>query len=137
MREVHSDIAATAAADGPMAAWRAQLAAGRLMLQRCKACARHVFYPRILCPHCHGDALDWVQASGVGVVYSTSTVARRAESGGDYNVSLVDLDEGVRMMSRVDGMAPDAVRIGMRVRAEIVPDGTESLLVFRASEPAP
>jgi uncharacterized OB-fold protein len=46
-------------------------------------------------------------------------VARKPEAGGDYNVSLVDLEEGVRMMSSVVGMPPAQVRIGMAVRASI------------------
>ena len=36
---------------------------GRLLIQRCRACGKHVFYPRVACPHCFADALDWVQAS--------------------------------------------------------------------------
>ena len=49
-----------------------------------------------------------------GVVYSTTTVHDRD---GDYNVCLVDIEDGTRMMSTVVGIAPGDVRIGMRVRA--------------------
>jgi uncharacterized OB-fold protein len=52
-------------------------------------------------------------------VYSTTVVRRKADDGGDYNVCLVDLAEGVRMMSRVVSVAPQDVRIGMRVTARI------------------
>lgn len=124
-----SDVDATADA-APLATWRAHLAAGRFMLQRCTGCQRHVFYPRILCPHCHADDLHWVEASGSGTVYSTTVVARRPDQGGPYNVALIDLDEGVRMMSRVDGIAPEAVRIGQRVRHAIVTADGQPLLVF-------
>ncbi|QJW85895.1 DNA-binding protein [Ramlibacter terrae] len=117
-----------------MVQWRDYLRAGRLMLQRCADCARYLFYPRVLCPHCSGVALTREPANGSGIVYSTSTVARRAEQGGDYNVSLVDLDEGVRMMTRVDGIPSKDVRIGMRVRAGIVQEGAEHLLVFRPAQ---
>ncbi len=113
-----------------MATWRAHLAAGSFMLQRCMSCARHVYYPRVLCPHCASDALEWVEASGLGTVYSTTTVARRDELGGNYNVALIDLDEGVRLMSRVDGLASEQARIGQRVRHAIVQSGGEPLLVF-------
>lgn len=115
----------------PLATWRAHLAAGRFMLQRCTACQRHVFYPRVLCPHCASDELQWTEPSGSGTVYSTTVVARRPEQGGNYNVAVIDLDEGVRMMSRVDGVAADAVRIGLRVRHAIVQENGEPLLVFR------
>jgi hypothetical protein len=114
-----------------MSFWRAQLQTGRLMLQQCTACARYVFYPRVLCPHCGCETLHWDEASGGGTVYSTTTVSRRAEHGGNYNVVLVDLDEGVRLMSRVDGIAPENVRIGQRVQAAISGTGDEALLVFK------
>jgi len=105
---------------GPERLYRDKLAQGRFEIQRCAACGRHVFYPRVLCPHCGADRLDWVAPGGGGTVYSTTVVRRRPADGGDYNVALVDLDEGVRMMSRVAEVAPDKVRIGMRVRARVI-----------------
>jgi uncharacterized OB-fold protein len=71
--------------------------------------------------------LQWAAPSGLGTVYST-TVVRKKE--GDYNVCLVDLDEGPRMMSRVIGVDPGAVRIGHRVRAQVLRTGEDALLVF-------
>ena len=99
-----------------MAAYEAGLKAGRFQIQQCGDCRRHVFYPRAVCPHCASLALRWVQPSGRGVVYSTTVVRRPADKGGPYNVALIELEEGVRLMSRVDGMAPQDVAIGQRVR---------------------
>ena len=111
--------------------YREQLAQGNFLIQRCKDCDRAVFQPRMICPHCGHAELSWERPSGHGVVYSTTIVRRRAEQGGDYNVVLVDLDEGVRMMSRVEGLAPEEVRIGMAVKADIV-DGNEGKnVIFR------
>jgi uncharacterized OB-fold protein len=62
-------------------------------------------------------------------VYATSVMRQRAPTP-SYNVALIDLDEGVRMMSRVEGVAPDAVRIGMRVKARIAREGDTPLVVF-------
>ncbi len=59
---------------------------------------------------------------------------RKPEAGGDYNVSLIELDEGVRMMSRVDGTPPAEVRIGMRVRAKVIDNNGAGLVVFTAEE---
>jgi uncharacterized OB-fold protein len=115
---------------GPDAAFAAYLAQGRFMLQRCAACDRHVFFPRVVCPHCGGTRLDWVQASGGATVYSTTVVRRKAQHGGDYNVVLVDLDEGPRMMSRVEGLSPEAVRIGMRLKSRIASAAGEHAVVF-------
>ena len=105
---------------GPEKQYLDQLAAGRFEIQRCAACGKHVFYPRVLCPHCGSDRLDWVAPSGRGMVYSITIVRRKPADGGDYNIVLVDLEEGVRLLSRVAGIAPDQVRIGMAVRARIV-----------------
>jgi uncharacterized protein len=62
-----------------------------------------------------------VTSAGAGVVYATTVVHRRDEE--PYNVCLVDLDEGVRAMGRVEGLAPTDVTIGLRVQARIGDDG--------------
>lgn len=102
-----------------MAVYNEALAAGQFRIQRCCACRRHVFYPRVICPHCASTELAWSEPSGLGTVYSTTVVRRPADKGGPYNVALVDLDEGVRLMSRVEGVAPQAVQIGLRVRVQV------------------
>jgi uncharacterized OB-fold protein len=61
--------------------------------------------------------LEWIEASGRGTVYATTNVRERQ---GSYNVSLIDLAEGPRMMSRVESIAPEAVLIGMAVSARVV-----------------
>jgi uncharacterized protein len=104
---------------GVQAQHQAALDEGRFLIQRCEACARHVYFPRESCPHCGADRLAWVQPRGLGTVHAVTTVRRKADSGGDYNVSLVDLDEGVRLMSRVEGVAPADVAIGLRVQARV------------------
>lgn len=110
--------------------YRQALAEGHFLIQRCAACARAVFYPRMICPHCGGDDLAWEAPSGRGTVYSTTVVRRKTEAGGDYNVALIDLEEGVRMMSRVDAVAPEAVRIGMAVQARVLSREGGNLVVF-------
>ena len=70
---------------------------------------------------------ETVTSAGAGVVYATTVVHRPDEE--PYNVCLVDLDEGVRAMGRVDGLAPQDVTIGLRVQARIGDDG---VAVFEA-----
>src|SRR5487761_2064723 len=120
----------TKASGGAAAVYQAALNEGRFIIQRCNDCAKHVFYPREVCPHCSGTRLDWEEAKGMGSVYSTTTVRRKPDAGGDYNVALIELAEGVRMMSCVRGVAPDEVRIGMRVRARVVDNKGSGLVVF-------
>lgn len=120
----------SAMSSGPDQAYRERLLAGSFAIQACARCARCCFPPRLFCPHCGARELAWRPAEGVGTVYATTVVRQRPEQGGAYNVALVELAEGPRLMSRVETMAPEAVRIGMRVRARIDTSGSEPLVVF-------
>jgi hypothetical protein len=104
---------------GPEAMFRTHLAEGRFMIQRSASTGAHVFYPRVVAPGTGEADLEWVEASGEGTVHATTVTRRRPEQGGDYNVALIDLAEGPRMMSRVVGIAPGDVKIGMKVTAKI------------------
>ena len=106
----------------------------RLVLQRCGACGRHVFYPRALCPHCHSDALEWVPAAGTGVVHSFTVVHRPpSKAFADrvpYVVALSDLDEGPRLLSTLRVADPAQARIGQRVSVAFEDLGEVTLPVF-------
>lgn len=116
----------------PQAYYRSMLAQGKFVLQRGVTTRRAVFYPRVLSPYDSTEALEWFTASGEGIVYSSTVIRRKADKGGDYNVALIDLAEGARLMSRVEGVAPSQVQIGMRVKAEIQrQENGEMLLIFR------
>ncbi len=122
------------AGPGPTRIFEDALAAGKFIIQQCKECGQHLFYPRALCPHCGAVDLKWVEPTGRGVVYSTSVVRLRPEHGPDYNVVLVDLEEGPRMMGRVVDIAPDKVKIGMRVSAKVSMIDGEPAVVFITKE---
>ncbi|MGE8678116.1 MAG: Zn-ribbon domain-containing OB-fold protein [Achromobacter marplatensis] len=117
--------------------YRQALDQGRFLIQHCAGCNRAVFYPRMICPHCGADKLAWAEPDGRGTVYSTTVVRRKPEAGGDYNVALVDLQEGVRLMSRVQGIAPADVHIGMAVRAQVAQQDGHGLVVFVPNKEAP
>src|SRR5437763_13297714 len=108
------------------------LGQGRFMIQRSRSTGGYVFYPRVAEPGTGATDLEWVAASGRGVVYST-TVIRQKPPTPNYNVALVALAEGPRMMTRVDGVAPEQVKIGMPVRAKVIRENDQPLVVF---EPA-
>ncbi|MFE4423989.1 Zn-ribbon domain-containing OB-fold protein [Streptomyces sp. NPDC056817] len=115
----------------PWSAYRAGLAEGRLLYQRCTACKKAQFYPRVLCAHCGEYAPEWQESAGAGVVYATSAIHERGAE--PRNVVLVDLDEGFRMMSRVVGVPADSVAIGAPVRARVVEEAGEPVVVFEGS----
>lgn len=116
---------------GPEAQFRAFLKQGRFMIQRSRSTGTYVFYPRVAVPGSGETDLEWVAASGKGEVYSTTVVRNRPEKGGDYNVALVTLAEGPRMMSRVVGIDPAEVQIGMKVRAVIEELDGAPQVIFR------
>lgn len=118
----------------PEKEYLAFLASGRFMIQRSPKSGRHVFYPRLVEP-VTGDSLEWVEACGRGTVYSV-TVLHPKPPEATYNLALIDLEEGPRLMSRVDGMAADKVTIGMQVQAKIIQENGQALLVFEPCDPA-
>jgi uncharacterized OB-fold protein len=122
---------------GPDATYQAALDRGEFRLQRCGDCGGAVFPPRVLCSHCGGASLSWHRAEGLGTVYSCTTVRMQPKGEAPYNVSLIDLDEGVRLMSSVTGIPSDAVRIGQRVRALVEQRGTAGILLFVPVEDKP
>ena len=102
-------------AESPLAVYQAHLENGELAYQWSPDAQKAVFYPRVICPFTGSDRLDWRVSAGLGTVYAT-TVTHPAREGAPYNVALIDCDEGFRLMSRVEDIAPEAVKIGMRVK---------------------
>lgn len=94
------------------------IARRELLLPFCDDCGRASFFPRVLCPHCHGTSMRWQSASGLGEVYSFTVAHRAAPAFADhtpFTIGLVDLDEGPRIMAELD-TEPGPVRIGDRVQ---------------------
>ncbi|MGY6501762.1 MAG: Zn-ribbon domain-containing OB-fold protein [Acidimicrobiales bacterium] len=92
----------------------------RLLIPHSTETDRPFWFPREVAPDTLGTDIDWREASGHGVVYAVS-VQHKAGPGrdpdeGPYAVALVDLPEGVRLMTNVVGCDPDDVTVGMAVR---------------------
>lgn len=116
---------------GPDAHHRAALAQGRILLQRSRSDGRCFFYPRVAAPGTGETTFDWIEASGAGTVNSTTVVRRKPQQGGDYNIALVTLDEGPRLLSQVVDTPPDSVAIGQRVSAHVGAIDGEPAILFR------
>jgi len=96
------------------------LKAHRVRLQRCEECGRWIFYPRPRCPACASRKLAWHDVSGEGKLY-TFTVARiptLPEFADEMPqlLAVVELDEGPHLNTTIVGAAPEALRVGERVR---------------------
>lgn len=91
----------------------------KLLIQQCKDCGINIFYPRKYCPECWSSELGWIEASGKAKIYAhTITLTGVEEKFAEdlpYVLAMVDLEEGIRMMTKVVGVDPEEVKIGMDV----------------------
>jgi uncharacterized OB-fold protein len=92
---------------------------GRFLLPRCKACEKPFWYPRKTCPHCFSSDVELVESPGEGVIY-TYSVMHRSPSG-PYAIGYVTLDEGPAMLTNFVDVAPEDLKIGMRVKLRFQP----------------
>jgi len=104
--------------------------AHRLTIQRCQDCQTHIFFPRGNCTSCFSDRLEWIEASGEGVIYSY-TIARRPagpafKEDTPYAIALIDLKEGPRMLSNIVTEDIESIKIGQKVHV-IFDDVTEEI----------
>jgi uncharacterized OB-fold protein len=116
--------------------WNAA-AEGKVLYQECPSCGHRQFYPRAMCTVCAAEP-EWKEASGLGTVH-TFTIIRQNWAPPfseelPYVVAMIELDEGVRMMTNVTGCPVEDVHIGMRVEAyaERVEDGVGILFWRKA-----
>ena len=113
-------------------------AEGKLLIKHCTACDRSFFYPRNHCPRCWSTDTEWREAAGTGTVYTFTVVHQNDlppfRDRVPYVVAIVELDEGARMTSNIEGVDAEEVACGMPVRVsfreEARDDGGVHLPVF-------
>jgi uncharacterized OB-fold protein len=112
-------------------------AEGVLLVPKCTACSCTFWHPRPRCPHCGSTSVDWIKATGNGTIH-TFTVVRQS---GDpyfktklpYVVAMVELDEGIRIMSNIVDTPLGVLHIGMRVEVLFEAAGGDiAIPLFRA-----
>jgi uncharacterized protein len=113
---------------------------GTLLIQRCAACGAYQFYPRRHCTRCFASDPEWIAASGRGTLHTFSIVERSTnpEFADDcpYVFAIVELEEGVRMATRIvdadrDRLVCDAA---VTVTWQIGTEGAPRLPVFVLEE---
>lgn len=94
---------------------------GKFQTTKCRECSHMTFPPKPVCPECWTSNLDWVELSGRGTLISYTEVSAAPAMfahEAPYTLCIVDLDEGVRCVSRV--LAPwDRLRPDLRVRVKV------------------
>jgi len=115
------------------------LKAHRIDIQQCDACQRWVFFPRLHCPHCFSNRLSWKTVSGEGELhtFTISHLPTLPELADELpqKLAVVQLDEGPHINTTLVGLAPDQIKVGMRVKPvfdDIVP-GEVTLLRYTAA----
>lgn len=109
---------------------------GRLSLPQCTDCRQLHFYPRPICPHCGGRTMTWRDSAGTGKVYSYAIVRQAIEkSFADlvpYVIAIVELDEGIRLLSHIRTEQPETITCGMEVKVDFEAHTPElTIPVFR------
>ncbi|MFT5508985.1 MAG: putative OB-fold protein [Hyphomicrobiaceae bacterium] len=94
---------------------------GRLVVQKCSGCGQVRHYRQVTCAECYSTESASIDAAGTGTVHSW-TISHHAFHPGfaedlPYALITVDLDEGVRAMGRLDGLAFANLKIGLPVKA--------------------
>lgn len=89
---------------------------GGVPFQRCRACGAATYLRRIACRRCGSTDLEPSTSAGRGRVYAATAVHRRGER--PRSIVIVELDEGVRVMSAVEGMPAEEVPVGLTVELE-------------------
>jgi uncharacterized OB-fold protein len=90
-----------------------------LRFQRCSDCKAWRHVPREMCAECGSWEWEWTRSGGRGHVFSWTVVARAMHPGFADDVpcapAIIEMEEGVRVLSRVVDCAPDELEIGMPV----------------------
>ena len=111
---------------------------GELRLQHCRSCGAYQFPPESFCYACPSRDVEWKRIDGGGAIYSFIIVRQRyLPAFGDlipYNVAIVALDEGPRVIANLLDVDNEAIEIGMRVRSRIEPVGERFALYFEPAD---
>ena len=98
---------------------------GRLLIAECASCGRVHHYPRPFCPFCWSEDVHAVPASGTGTLYTYSTVyvndLTPFKERLPYVAAIVELDEGPRLMTTIEGAERQRLRVDMPVTAVFRP----------------
>ena len=96
-----------------------------LVVQRCRGCGTHRFPAREICSRCLSRDAGWERASGRGSVFSFAIMHQVYHPGFadavPYAIVVVELEEGVRMLSNLVDCPVERIEIGMPVEAVFEP----------------
>lgn len=90
-----------------------------LLIQKCGDCGKFIMYPKMFCPDCLSENIEWVKSKGTGKIYSFTVVHNNPPSQFlqdlPYVIAIVELDEGVRMCTNIVESNTDSLSCEQRV----------------------
>jgi hypothetical protein len=103
----------------------------KIMGSKCKKCGALALPPRPICVSCFGSEMEWVQLKGTGELAAFTSIVVAPPymlkegfgRGNPYTVGVVELDEGVKVVSRiigVDSKKPEQIKVGTPLKAEFI-----------------
>lgn len=121
------------------------LAEKKLMASRCKKCQALHLPPHPICTKCSGNDMEWVEMKGNGklaaftavAVGPTFTIEEGYDRNNPYLVGIVQLDEGPKVSSRIQGLdakKPEAIKVGIPLTVDFLEpeEGKQCFLAFKA-----
>lgn len=114
---------------------------GKLLIAQCGSCGKVHHYPRPFCPFCWSEDVTTVEASGRGTLYTYSTIyvndLHPFNVRLPYIAALVELEEGPRVMTNIEGCESGLLEVGMAVEVDFRPLTDElHATVFRPAGPS-
>jgi hypothetical protein len=118
----------------------------KIMGSKCKKCGALALPPRPICVSCFGSEMEWVQFKGTGKLAAFTSIVVAPPymlkegfgRGNPYTVGVVELDEGVKVVSRivgVDSKKPEQIKVGTPLKAEFIKKGEgadmKAILAFK------
>lgn len=116
--------------------WRLQQQRYSLIGETCDTCGTKLFPPRDVCLECKAPAYELYTFTGVGTVFSYTTIYNAPtgfEQNAPYTVALVKLEEGPLVTAQLTDIHPDEVTIDLPVEVvtrKIRTDGEEGMIVY-------
>src|SRR2546422_5551371 len=97
---------------------------GRFTTTKCKGCGALLWQPRVVCPRCNGDAMEWVDLPKDGRLFAFTAVFAGAPLGMEkdvpFVVAVIELDGApLKLVARVDDASYEQLKIGDRVRLRV------------------
>lgn len=108
----------------------------KFLIQHCDDCGKNIFYPRKVCPECRSSNLSWIESKGKGTLFSYTIthygVEQRFASELPYVLCMVDMDEGIRVFSRIVNCRHEDIKcdISVEVVFEEIDGDPEPFTIF-------